>query len=1331
MRKKPKKTAKPADTPRPSPHKAPQPPAIAPPAPADEFEDETSPERPGPPVAGIGASAGGLDAFKKFFAAMPADSGVAFVLIPHLDPKHESLMVELMTRYTKMPVVEAAEGMPVEPNHVYVIPPNKYMTISSNVLRLTGPVERGGPQTSIDMFLRSLADDKLEKAICVILSGTGTHGALGLKAIKAAGGMAMVQDPATAEFPRMPQSAVATGLADYVLPAEKMPEALRRYIGHFYVNGGAAVKEAEPAADGLKQVLALLRARSKFDFRWYRKKMLARRVERRMGLNHFDNVGDYLVHLRNHPNEVEQLARDLLISVTSFFRDAEAFHALEAEVILPLIDAKETDTPLRVWVPGCATGEEAYSLAILFLERLAAAQRARRIQIFATDVDKDALEAGRQGVYPDSISADVSRERLARYFTPVEESSYQVTKQLRELIMFAAHNLLADAPFSRLDLISCRNLLIYLEPEAQKKVLALFHFALNEGGYLFLGPSETIGHQIDLFETVSKKWRIFRRIGPSRPERVEFPIATSLDQPFKARPVGEPGPGRGPDFAELTRRLILEQLGTAAVLVNRKYEILYSFGPAGSYLEFPPGEPTRDLTLMLREGLRSRLRAAVHKAVRENQTVVVDDIQVRRNGHFLPAIVRVTPVLVPRSAEGLLLVTFQDRPGTAALPAPSSSEDLLARQLEYELRATKEDLQSTIEEMESSNEELKAANEEVMSMNEELQSANEELETSKEELQSLNEELTTVNNQLQEKVEELEAANNDMANLLDCSDFATIFLDNSLRIKRFTPAATRLFHLIASDVGRPLSDVKSRLDDPGLLADAREVLQRLAPREKELSAAEKWWLRRVSPYRTADNRIEGVVITFVDISESRRADEIARRLAAIVESSADAIFATELDGTIRTWNRGAERLYGYTTSEAVGRSIRFAIPEDCVKDWNEAMSRLARGEHVVQLEVRRVRKDGQRILVEVTYSPLRDGAGKVIAASVIARDITERKHNEEKLRDSEEHLRAILNTAMDAIITIHQHGIIQSVNPATEQMFGYSAGELIGLNVTILMPSPYREEHDGYLESYLRTGQKRIIGIGREVHGRRKDGSVFPVDLAVNEIEHLKLFTGMIRDITRRKELEREVVEIASLQQHRIGQDLHDTVGQELTALNLVASDLEESIRTDPQRTSELIAKMIQGLQRSQRDFRAIVQGLLPVPVDARRLAAALADLADHTQQEGKLKCTLDCPRPITVADNSIATHLYLITVEAVHNAVKHAQARNIRITLKSDAMLVLTVQDDGVGMAEEPAESQGLGLRIMRNRAAIVGAKLAIEPADPMGTMVTCVLPRSNHEPG
>lgn len=878
----------------------------APPAEAAPVGSE--PERSGPPVTGIGASAGGLDAFKRFLAAMPPDSGIAFVLVPHLDPAHESLMVALLARHTTMPVVEAENDQPVEANHVYIIPPNKYMTIHRGVLRLTGPVERRTSQTSIDLFLRSLAEDQQERSICIILSGTGSHGTLGLRAVKEAGGMAMVQDPATAEFQRMPQSAVATGLADYVLPAEQMPDALVKFVRHAYVHHGTNVAAAPEAADHLTQVLALLRTRSRFDFRAYRKKMLSRRIGRRMGLNQIDSIPEYLEFLRDHPEELKQLVKDLFISVTGFFRDPEAFEQLASQVIAPLVDSKEADAVLRVWVPGCATGEEPYSIAILLQEQLAAAQKNCRVQIFATDVDEEALALARKGLYSESIAAEVSPKRLTRFFAKVDERTYQINKQVRETVTFAAQNLISDAPFTRLDLICCRNLLIYLEPDVQKKVVTLFHFALNPGGFLFLGSSETIGRQIELFETLSKQSRLFRRIGLARPDRVDFPIGATTEVCGPGRRPALAAGARPVDFGEVTQRLLLEHFAPAAVLINRKYEIVYYFGPCGRYLEPPTGQPTHDLSRMAREGLGTKLRGAVHRALRHGASVALTGVQVKRDGGYYQVRVTVRPVQTPRAAEGLLLVTFEDetpaRPSSPSRPEVQvqPGDESALRELEYELRATREDLQCTIEEMESSNEELKASNEEVMSMNEELQSANEELETSKEELQSLNEELTTVNNQLHEKIQELETAHNDMTNLFNCTDIATLFLDRSFRIKRFTPATTRLFSLIASDLGRPLGDIAKRFTDDDLLRDAGQLLDDLTPCEKDVRTEDgRWYARRIVPYRTLDNRIDGVVITFLDITERKNAADIINEARLYSEGVVETIRGplVVLDGKLR------------------------------------------------------------------------------------------------------------------------------------------------------------------------------------------------------------------------------------------------------------------------------------------------------------------------------------------------------------------------------------------------------------------------------------------------
>jgi two-component system CheB/CheR fusion protein len=1302
---------------------------------AETVEEPALPD--GPAVVGIGASAGGLDAFKKFFIAMPRESDVALVLIPHLDPTHESLMVELLARHTAMPVTEAEDGMPVAANRVYIIPPNKYMTISGGVLGLTGPVERRDAQTSIDLFLRSLAADQQEKAVCIILSGTGSHGTLGLKAVKAAGGMAMVQDPKTAEYDRMPRSAIATGLADYVLPVEEMPAVLIKYIQFLRMNGGKTEEKTAGGTDYLNQVLALLRARTKYDFRGYRKRMLARRVERRMGLNHFDQLADYVAFLRDQPDEVKHLTQDLFISVTSFFREPEALKALESEAVTSLLRAKGPDSVVRAWVAGCATGEEAYTIGILLLEHIAAAQPSCRLQIFATDIDEGALEVARTGIYPESIAADVSPERLGRFFTRVDESSYQVNKQLRECITFAAQNLIGDAPFSKMDLVSCRNVLIYLEVDVQKRIIPLLHFALNEGGYLFLGPSETIGRQIDLFEAVSKKWRIFRRVGPSRVDRVDFPITPRTEPSGSSWRPPDPSDIRAGRIAELAQRALIAEFAPAAVLINRKLEILYFNGPINDYLEVPTGEPTRDLMNMAREGLRTKLRSTIHKAIIDNQAVTLTDGQVKRAGAYHPVTVTVRPLAFPRVAEGLLLVTFRDDGASDVAPAPPqpSDEEPVVRQLEYELRATREDLQSTIEELESSNEELKGSNEEVMSMNEELQSANEELETSKEELQSLNEELSTVNNQLHEKVGELEGTSNDLSNLLNCTDVASVFLSTDIRIKRFTPASTRMFNLIATDVGRPISDIAQKFNDPELLVDAEKVLHDLAQREKQVPCDDgRWCIRRILPYRTLDHRIEGVVLTFTDVTQLKLASEKAGLLATVLLDSYDAIWVHDFAGRITVWNKGAERMFGYSEAEALAMSAAALMPEEAWAQMHEIWQRLQEGERVGPYEVDRITKGSRKIDAWVTATLLFDEAGHPTAIAHTERDITDLKRarialeqeverRTASLREKEERLRAILNAPDDGIITIRHDGRIESVNPAAERMFGYTALEMIGQNVKMLMPAPYYREHDEYLARYSRTGEKRIIGMSREVMARRNDGSLFPIDLAVSEVESLGLYTAILRDITLRKELELEVQEIAAEEQRRIGTDLHDQLGQELTALGLLGESLAQSVEAQSPADSAMARKIARSAKALLGQIHGISRGLIGFELDALGLPAALSELASSVSASPDVHCTFECDpaiaRPPDIPD-STARHLLLIAREACTNSLRHARAENIVIRLSLDGpFAVLRITDNGVGLPDKFTE--GLGLRIMRTRSRIIQGRLSLDRLDPHGTVVTC----------
>ncbi|CAN2049597.1 two-component system, chemotaxis family, CheB/CheR fusion protein [Candidatus Magnetomoraceae bacterium gMMP-13] len=822
------------------------------------------------PVVGIGASAGGLDAFKNLFESMPSDTGMAFVLIQHLDPTHESLMVDLLSRHTNMKVVQVEDRMRVKVNHIFVIPPNRDITIHNGELYLSEPLQRRGLQMPIDFFFKSLAEDQREQAICIILSGTGSDGTLGLKAIKSYGGMVMTQSPKTAQYDGMLVSAISTGAVDYVLPVTAMPNALLKYIQHSYIRGRFGTDEYKSnGGQDLNNVLAIMHAQLGHNFHHYKKNTLFRRVQRRMSLKQFEKMSKYVIFIRNNPDETKELFKDMLIGVTGFFRDNESWDVLENKLISQLIKNKKEDASLRVWVPGCASGEEAYTIAILFMENFKRFNKRANLQIFATDIDTNALEHARIGRYPEGIATDLSPARLHEFFVK-EDDFYKVSNRLRDNIVFSEQNLISDPPFSKLDLISCRNLLIYLEADVQSRVFELFHFALREGGHLMLGNSETIGQHYDIFETISKKWRLFQRIDSARLRRATFPILPSrqIDRlalqttDITKRPVR---------LSELINQALLHQYAPASILINRKHEILYHFGNTVDYLHYPTGEPTNDLYVVARDGLITRLRGTIHKAIKDRQDIVVTGARVKRNGKYARIKFSVRPLKKFEGGEGLLLISFEEDKKKIGKSIdniqPSAEEEPLVKQLEYELSATKEDLQNTIEELETSNEELKASNEEIMSMNEELQSSNEELETSKEELQSLNEELSTVNNELQDKVGILEQTNNDLNNLINSTNMAVIFLNTKFHINFFTPAGKKLFNLIATDIGRSLDDITPKFNDPDLRNDSETVLDTLRIIEKAIQNDEgKWYNRKILPYRTHDNRIEGIVLTFEEIT---------------------------------------------------------------------------------------------------------------------------------------------------------------------------------------------------------------------------------------------------------------------------------------------------------------------------------------------------------------------------------------------------------------------------------------------------------------------------------
>lgn len=840
-----------------------------------------------PYVVALGASAGGLEALESFVGHVAAGSGMAYVVVQHLDPTHAGLLPELLQRATAMPVIAARDRLAVEADHVYVIPPNRDLAIFHGRLQLLEPTAPRGLRLPIDFFFRALAADYRERAIGVILSGMGSDGTLGLRAIKEQGGLILVQDPATAKFDGMPRSAIATGLADLVAAVDELPRRIGEILQrspHSTAADETAEGESSAQRSALDKICILLRARTGNDFSLYKKNTLYRRIERRMAIHQLARIDGYVRYLRENPQEVELLFRELLIGVTSFFRDPAAWVSLQEQALPELLAANPDGNPLRAWVAGCSTGEEAYSLAMVFREAVEclAPEHRPTLQIFATDLDPDAIARARQGVYPPNVASDVSAKRLKRFFVE-DDNGYRVGKEIREMVVFAPQNAIMDPPFTRLDILTCRNLLIYLGPELQKKLLPLFHYSLKPGGILMLGSAESLGGYGDHFSPIDAKARLFRRSGDAlRGPAIDFP---TRHYPARNESPMDAAPEPAPNVQMLADHLLLQRFAPAAVLVTAAGDLVYISGRTGKYLEPAAGKANWNIHAMAREGLRDEISVALPKALRSGEAVVSRGLAVHTDGGVCRVDLTVQPIAEPLALRGMVMVVFADAAAaTSAAKAagkPGAPQGQREAALQQSLAQTREELQSLREEMQSSQEELKSANEELQSTNEELQSTNEELTTSKEEMQSLNEELQSVNVELQAKVDELSAANNDMKNLLNSTDIATVFLDNALHVRRFTNQATKLFKLIPGDVGRPLADIVSNLDYPGLLTDAEEVLRTLAFADREAPAGEdRWFQVRIMPYRTLENVIDGVVITFNDISRAKRLEAELRQLAA-------------------------------------------------------------------------------------------------------------------------------------------------------------------------------------------------------------------------------------------------------------------------------------------------------------------------------------------------------------------------------------------------------------------------------------------------------------------
>ncbi|MFO7656183.1 MAG: chemotaxis protein CheB [Bacteroidales bacterium] len=944
------------------------------------------------PVVGIGASAGGLEALEQFLGNVPENSGLAYVVIQHLDPTQKGMLPELLQRISGIEVIQVKNRMVVKQNRIYVIPPNKSMSILNGMFHLSKPIESRGLRLPIDFFFRSLANDRKELAVGIILSGMGSDGSIGLRDIKENNGIIMVQEPSTAKFDSMPRNAIDSVIVDIVAPPSELPEKLYAFLKHIPVTSSDADSQIKDTSS-LEKIIILLRTITGNDFMQYKRNTVYRRIERRMGIHKIKKISSYVSFLLDNPKEVQILFKELMIGVTNFFRDYQVWEYLKEKVIPDMIGKFRTSSLLRAWVPGCSTGEEAYSLAMVFKETLEESPSSGGIslQIFATDLDNDAIDIARKGIFPVNIAADVSPERLKRFFIKTDEG-YRINTEIREMVVFAQHNLIMHPPFTKIDILSCRNLLIYMDSELQTKILALFFNSLHPEGIMVLGNAETLGNRNHLFATLEPKLKIFKRSNTVlSPELYNFPASFSQNKKDRIHKQMSQKPNI--NIQTLADQLLLQQYAPVGVLVNEDGDIIYTSGRTGKYLEPAVGKANMNIFAMLREGLRNEFPVAFRKSILKKETVIMHNVRVGTNGGTQTLNVTIHWIDKPESLNGMVMIIFNDVPehtnsiqtGTKKVKA---SKSMMQRELEKELEQTREEMQKSFETMQTSQEEQKSTNEELQSANEELQSTNEELTTSKEEMQSLNEELQTVNAELQSKVDEFLRVDNDMKNLLNSTDIATLFLDKELNIRRYTNQATKIFKLIKSDIGRPFTDQVSDLIYPELAADAIEVLRTLIFVQKQIPAKDgRWFSIRIMPYRTFDDRIDGLVITFINITDHMTLEtelnesKLIHRL--LFNSSSDVIIKLSDGWNIIDFNPQAELFFETTMEQAKNQNfIQSFIPEKYRKKTEKEMKSWLNEANGSKIKLQVITKGGTALETEwvasVIYNNMKLAAGMIL-----------------------------------------------------------------------------------------------------------------------------------------------------------------------------------------------------------------------------------------------------------------------------------------------------------------------------------------------------------------
>jgi two-component system, chemotaxis family, CheB/CheR fusion protein len=1312
-----------------------------------------------PPVVGIGASAGGLEAYTQLLRSLPTNTGMAFVLVQHLEPRHESVLTRLLAKATRMPVQEAREGMRVEPDSVYVIPSNADLSLMDGLLHIVRRKALAGHHMPIDSFLESLAKSQGPRAIGVILSGTASDGTAGIEAVKAEGGITFAQQPDSAKFDGMPRNAIASGCVDFVLPPPLIAQELARIAHHPFVGllpprGTPVIPAGE---DDWAHLFRLLRLESGVDFTEYKPSTIKRRVARRMAVHKIEHLNAYLKLLESNTEELGALFQEILIEVTEFFRDPDVFLALRDKTLPEIFSAKPAGEPLRVWVAGCSTGEEAYSIAICALEYLSEARMGTTlIQIFATDLSDPAIQKARAGRYPEGALRGVSQERLRRFFTRVD-GNYEVNPSIREMCVFARHDVTKDPPFSKLDLISCRNVLIYFESALQRKVLAFFHYGLKKHGALLLGKTESLGTHTDLFTIADRKLKTFWKNTMVRVPLAALRPAHETQLPHDRQP--------GPTLPDLdlekeTDRVVWERYGHAGLVVNNDLRILHFRGDTGPYLRPASGKATFQLLRMVRDELALELRTAIQEARRTGRSVRREGIEVKQDRQVREVHIEVRPLPVPGEREKCFLILFESGGSRTRLAARTSGprgtgrkgRDQELLRLQSELERSREHVQAIIRDQETTNEELKTANEETLSSMEELQSTNEELETAKEELQSSNEELVTVNEQLQNRNADLAILSDDLINVLSGVNIPILILDQDRRIRRFTPPAEKLLRLLPGDIGRPIGDLRIGISIPDMEKVIASVIEKGSEMHREVRGEEngRWYMLSVRPFQTAQGRIDGVLMAFVDVHDLKQQQESLQKehnFVSAILNAAKGLLVVVLDseGRIVHFNRSCQELSGYSFEEAKGRRVWdfLLVPEEIA--GVKATFENVLGGTPNQYENHWLTKDGRSVLTSWSNSVSRsDGSVEYLIGT--GTDITGREQAEERAQESESTIRALLETAAQAILAVDARGQIILANAATEKMFGYSRRELIGEPVAKLVPARSGDRHAVYVSQWFSRPVSRPMGRGLEIHCMRKDGSEFPSEISLSSIAGREGTIGVafISDITERITTEATLRSYQSQLQRLTGnllstletgnrelaRELHDDFSQQLVALGMEVSSLRQS-RELGKDVAARLGELGRKIARLGDEIHSTSRRLHPAILEDLGLEAAMLEECRGFREHFHIPVDFVPQNVPAVLPKEVSLCLYRVVQESLRNIAKHSRATQVYVRLAGGPgtdgkqSISLRVEDQGDGFdLDQALRKGGLGFISMEERVRLVGGTLTIQSQPGQGTTVTALVP-------